>query len=40
MVQFLEQVVHGIEVRPHVWLLGPALFHDVESLRWGGAFAH
>lgn len=40
VVEFLEQVVNGVEVRPHFCLLGPALPHDVDGLGRCGAFTH
>jgi len=40
VVEFLEQVVNGVEVRSHFCLLGPALPHDVDGLGRCGAFTH
>jgi hypothetical protein len=40
VVEFLEEVVNGVEVGSHVCLLSPALPHNVDCLGRSSTFTH
>lgn len=39
VIQFLEEIVHVVEVGPHFSSFRPALAHDVYGFRWCGTLA-
>lgn len=39
VIQFLKEVVHGVEIRPHIRSFRPALSHDIDSFRRRRSFA-
>jgi len=39
VIEFLEEIVHVVEVGPHLGSFRPALAHDVYGFRWRGALA-
>jgi len=39
VIEFLEEIVHVVEVGPHLRSFRPALAHDIYRFRWRGALA-